>query len=120
MICCQTPRSFRPRLLVLRCERGWRWLVDALPALGMAAILAVMLFPVLLRPRADTNQALCLNNLRQLALAVKMYQNDWGGYYPTVREVYMPDEGADYRTEWFFENGKRSGDPAGTAGHNAA
>jgi len=50
-------------------------------AIVMIAMLAAILFPVVVRAGANEDQqAKCLNNLKQLALADKMYQEEWDGY----------------------------------------
>ncbi|NSW55596.1 MAG: DUF1559 domain-containing protein [Armatimonadetes bacterium] len=48
----------------------------------MIAILAAILFPVFARAREKARQASCLSNVKQLMLAVNMYQSDYDGFFP--------------------------------------
>jgi len=95
-------------------------LIELLVVIAIIAILAAILFPVFGRAKAKARATACLSNIRQLALAVKMYQGDWNDTYPRHWEVSKPDDGLDYFTDWFYEQGKRANDPAGTIGAGAA
>jgi prepilin-type processing-associated H-X9-DG protein len=48
-----------------------------LVVIAIIAILAAILFPVFAKAREKARQTSCLSNLKQLALAVIMYSNDW-------------------------------------------
>lgn len=52
-------------------------LIELLVVIAIIAILAAILFPVFARARDKARQTACLNNLKQLALGVIMYSNDW-------------------------------------------
>jgi len=58
------------------------------------------------RAKAKARATACLSNIRQLALAVKMYQGDWNDYYPPIWgaewEKNVPDEGISWTREWFY------------------
>lgn len=62
-------------------RRGFS-LVEMLVVIGIIAILAAMLFPVLARARARARQATCTSNMRQLATAFELYLVDWDDTYP--------------------------------------
>jgi prepilin-type N-terminal cleavage/methylation domain-containing protein len=55
-------------------------LIELLVVIAIIAILAALLFPVLARAKSKGQQIACLNNLRQLSFACKMYADDNGGH----------------------------------------
>ncbi len=57
-----------------------------LVVIGILAILAAMLFPVLAGAREKGRSARCLTNLRQLGSAVDMYSSDWDELYPFAKD----------------------------------
>ncbi len=56
-------------------------LIELLVVIAIIAILAAILFPVFSKARAKAQQTTCLSNLKQFALAVKMYCSDWDQAY---------------------------------------
>jgi prepilin-type N-terminal cleavage/methylation domain-containing protein/prepilin-type processing-associated H-X9-DG protein len=66
---------------------GWtkRWaftLIELLVVIAIIAILAAILFPVFSRAREKARQSSCLSNLRQSALAVGQYVQDYDETFP--------------------------------------
>ncbi len=59
-------------------------LVELLLVVGIIAVLAALLFPLLSSTRESARQAVCVSNQRQLALALQMYAQDYGGYLPAA------------------------------------
>jgi prepilin-type N-terminal cleavage/methylation domain-containing protein len=57
-------------------------LIELLVVIAIIAILAAMLLPALARAKESGRRIACLNNVRQLSLAVHMYVDDSQGKYP--------------------------------------
>jgi prepilin-type N-terminal cleavage/methylation domain-containing protein/prepilin-type processing-associated H-X9-DG protein len=58
-------------------------LIELLVVIAIIAILAAMLLPALSRSKLSAQRIVCLNHLKQLALATVMYVGDNAGYYPS-------------------------------------
>lgn len=54
---------------------GWT-LIELLTALGIIAMLAAILYPVLANSRRAALRTTCIAQLRQIGIAVRMYRND--------------------------------------------
>ena len=52
-------------------------LIELLVVIAIIAILAAILFPVFARARAKALQTACVSNLKQIALAIRMYASDY-------------------------------------------
>jgi prepilin-type N-terminal cleavage/methylation domain-containing protein/prepilin-type processing-associated H-X9-DG protein len=61
-------------------RRGFT-LIELLVVIAIIAILAAILFPVFSRAREKARQASCLSNVKQLGLAVLMYNQDYDETY---------------------------------------
>jgi prepilin-type N-terminal cleavage/methylation domain-containing protein/prepilin-type processing-associated H-X9-DG protein len=64
-------------------------LIELLVVIAIIAILAAILFPVFAKARDRARQTSCLSNLKQLALAEVMYQEDWDGFLPMGTGAYV-------------------------------
>jgi len=57
-------------------------LIELLVVIAIIAILAAILFPVFAQAREAARKTSCLSNLKQLALALAMYNTDYDSRYP--------------------------------------
>jgi len=71
-------------------RRGFT-LIELLVVIAIIAILAAILFPVFAKAREKARQSSCLNNCKQLGLAIIQYGQDYDGRYPLA--IYTDSTG---------------------------
>ena len=75
----KAPRAFNPERASRR--KGFT-LIELLVVIAIIAILAGMLLPSLSKAKGQGHRIACVNNLRQLGIALSLYVNDHNGNYP--------------------------------------
>ncbi len=81
---------------MLRRRSGFT-LIELLVVIAIIGILAAMVFPVFARARESARKAVCLSNVKNIALAVQMYLADYNDCFPP--QEYR-QEVIDYFNRW--------------------
>ena len=95
---------------VQHAHRGFT-LIELLVVIAIIAILAAILFPVFARAREKARQTSCLSNLKQNALAMLMYAQDYDEAFP-IAYYYSPG----FTQEWAWDASVDYNTGAATAG----
>lgn len=81
-------------------------LIELLVVIAIIAILAAILFPVFARAREKARQTSCLSNVKQIALGIMMYTEDYDERYPATGSYVEPSILSDPTTPglyWFMK-----------------
>jgi prepilin-type processing-associated H-X9-DG protein/prepilin-type N-terminal cleavage/methylation domain-containing protein len=96
-------------------------LTELLVVIAVIGVLAGLLLPVLLQAQARGRSAQCVSNLRQWGVALNLYANDNGGYYPRRGQGVQPLGQITPAADWFNALPPYAGQPsfvdAVNAGH---
>jgi prepilin-type N-terminal cleavage/methylation domain-containing protein len=89
-------------------RRGFT-LIELLVVIAIIAILAALLFPVFAQAREKARQATCLSHVKQIAVGIAMYRQDWDGHGPFAGwvpgphwEFNMQVPTSHFELEWQF------------------
>jgi prepilin-type N-terminal cleavage/methylation domain-containing protein/prepilin-type processing-associated H-X9-DG protein len=75
--------AFSRNRTALSHRRGFT-LIELLVVIAIITIIAAILFPVFARARENARRASCQSNLKQIALGIKQYMQDYDEYFPMV------------------------------------
>jgi prepilin-type N-terminal cleavage/methylation domain-containing protein len=89
---CWTPSAQQPRSTAFT-------LIELLVVIAIIAILAAMLLPTLSRGKEAARRIACVNNMKNLGLALNMYADEMEGEYPPRMAPFW-----NIRLQPYFEN----------------
>jgi prepilin-type N-terminal cleavage/methylation domain-containing protein/prepilin-type processing-associated H-X9-DG protein len=78
--------------------RGGFTLIELLVVMAVIAILAAILLPVLAGAKKRMRSIVCINNLKQIQVAITLYANDHEDFL--LPAEYHPGSGAPYQEGW--------------------
>jgi prepilin-type N-terminal cleavage/methylation domain-containing protein/prepilin-type processing-associated H-X9-DG protein len=77
-------------------------LIELLVVIAIIAILAAILFPVFAQAKAAAKTAVCVSNVKQIALGAYLYMGDYDDTFPPALVVTQDSTGSPLEMEWWF------------------
>ena len=84
-------------------RRGFT-LIELLVVIAIIAILAAILFPVFAKAREKARQSSCLSNVKQIALALMQYAQDYDEHLPMLYDTGTPRNGLIQSTQPYVKS----------------
>ena len=81
-------------------DRSGFTLIELLVTVSIISLLAAILLPAIMQSRAATRRTVCLSNLRQWALAARMYADAHHGRLPYRGQGIQPTTRLDSTNDW--------------------
>lgn len=78
-----------------RRTRAGFTIIELLVVMAIIAILMAIAFPVIISVREGGNRTGCMENMRQIVQALKMYKEDWGVYPEALYGYVQPPQNAN-------------------------
>ncbi len=88
-------------------------LIEILVVITILSVLFSMLLPAYKAARERARRIVCLNNVKEMCLAVEMYKQDFDGWYPTCGWDFTQDDFNDWGGDWGAGNFPNLGVPWG-------
>jgi len=83
-------------------------LIELLVVIAIIAILAAILFPVFARARENARKSSCQSNLKQLAMGILQYAQDYDERFPYANRTGIPLSSPPPGGFWYQEGGSGS------------
>ncbi len=91
-----------------RQKSGGFTLIELLVVVAIIAILAAMLLPALSQARERARQSVCINNLKQIGLALLMYAQDFDNKIPPTA-YYGGTGNVNAKGDWVYASKRKVG-----------
>ncbi len=83
----------------MKTRKGFT-LIELLVVIAIIAILAAILFPVFASAREKARATSCMNNLKQMGVAILQYAQDWDENFPSGHFIQQSGEAGQKETNW--------------------